>query len=107
VAKAVDILNEIQNKLLDRAKSHQQQHIREINNLEEFKAFFTPKNAEDTEIHGGFAYCYAIDDSSIEDFIKPLKVTARCMPLDQAKAEGTCIFTGKPANRKVLFAKSY
>ncbi|MDF2940800.1 MAG: prolyl-tRNA synthetase [Gammaproteobacteria bacterium] len=101
------ILAEIQSNLLARAKEYRKQHSHEINSLEEFKAFFTPKNAEEPEIHAGFAYCYAIDDPSIEEYIKPLKVTARCIPLDQDDKPGKCIFTGKPTERKMVFAKAY
>jgi prolyl-tRNA synthetase len=34
-------------------------------------------------------------------------VTARCMPLSNNDVAGTCIFTGKPASRKMVFAKAY
>ncbi|MDF2529281.1 MAG: prolyl-tRNA synthetase [Gammaproteobacteria bacterium] len=101
------ILTEIQTNLFNRAKQHLAQHTHEINNFDEFKAFFTPKNAENPEIHGGFAYCYAIDSPEIDEHLKPLKVTPRCVPLDQNHAPGKCIFTGKPAEKKIIFAKSY
>jgi prolyl-tRNA synthetase len=101
------ILTEIQNNLFNRALQYREQNTQEIHDFNEFKAFFTPKNAEDPEIHAGFAYCYAIDDPEIEEYIKPLKVTARCIPLDQGNKPGTCIFTGKPAAKRMIFAKAY
>ncbi|MHA7840900.1 MAG: proline--tRNA ligase [Gammaproteobacteria bacterium] len=101
------LLEDIQRTLLQRAKDFQQTHSYEINDYESFKAFFTPNNKDKPEIHGGFVYSYAIDDPSIEEYIKPLKVTARCIPLDQEEKPGTCIFTGKPATKKIIFAKAY
>ncbi len=35
------------------------------------------------------------------------KATIRCIPLDGEAEEGTCILTGKPSARRVLFAKAY
>ena len=43
----------------------------------------------------------------VVEMCKKLKVTARCIPLDAQDEPGTCLFTGKPAERKVIFAKSY
>jgi prolyl-tRNA synthetase len=107
VAQAPEILEQIQITLFTRAKTYAETNTRDINNLKEFEAFFTPKNSENPEIHGGFARCFAIDAREIEDFIKPLKVTARCILLDQATTQGTCIFTGKPTTHHMIFAKSY
>lgn len=101
------LLEDIQGGLLQRAKAYQAAHSHHLDDYDAFKAFFTPKNEDKPEIHGGFVYCYAIDDPVIEEYIKPLKVTARCIPLDQEEAAGTCIFTGKPATRKIIFAKAY
>jgi prolyl-tRNA synthetase len=107
VVQAAQLLADIQANLLARAKQFQQQHTREIDNLADFQAFFSPQNTAKPEIHGGFASCYAIDDPSIEQYLKPLKVTARCIPLQQTDAMGQCIFTGTKTTQKILFAKSY
>jgi prolyl-tRNA synthetase len=39
--------------------------------------------------------------------LKELKVTIRCIPLEGAGEPGTCIFTGKPSTKRVVFAKAY
>ncbi|MDO8953566.1 MAG: proline--tRNA ligase [Gammaproteobacteria bacterium] len=106
IEKAEAILTEIQDGLFSRAKQFRAEHTREISNFEDFKAFFA-SSGEEREIHGGFALCYAIDAPEIEEYIKPLKVTARCIPLAQDDKAGICIFTGKPAAKKIIFAKSY
>lgn len=100
-------LGEIQANLLARATAHQQAHRVPLHSLDDFKAFFTPQNADTPEIHGGFAEVFAVDDPQVEDFIKPLKVSARCIPLEQAGAEGVCIFTGQKTRKKIIFAKAY
>jgi hypothetical protein len=35
------------------------------------------------------------------------KATLRCIPLNQAKESGECIYCGKPANERAYFAKAY
>jgi prolyl-tRNA synthetase len=43
-----------------------------------------------------------------EKKIKELtKATIRCIPNDWTAEEGKCILTGKPSNRRVVFAKAY
>lgn len=107
IDQVISILTEMQKNLYQRAKQQLVDNTKEINDFAQFKLFFTPKNEENPEIHGGFASCYAIDDPSVDDYIKPLKVTARCIPLDQTETAGKCIFTGKPTNKKIIFAKAY
>ena len=104
IEQVTTILDQIQLELFNRAKVFMDIHTFEVNSLEEFNKFFT----EDNNISGGFVTCYAVDDLVIEDFIKPLKVTARCIPLEQAdNASGVCIFTGKIVNKRMVFAKAY
>ena len=99
VDQAVELLEDMQQNLFNRAKQYLEDYTKEINNFDDFKKFFAGE--------GGFALCYAIDDPSIEAFIKPLKVTARCIPLEQTSTAGVCIFTGKPAEKKIIFSKAY
>lgn len=103
VANAIAILSDMQTKLFHKAQEFRNSRIREINSLAEFNEFFAGEN----NIDSGFALAYAVDETGIEEFIKPLKVTARCMPLADNAIAGTCIFTGKPASRKMVFAKAY
>lgn len=106
VETAPALLEEIQAVLFERALAHRQSNTRNIDSWEDFQAFFTSKH-EDTEMHGGFAHCFAVDEPEIEEKLKPLKVTARCIPLEQTGETGPCIFTGKPASQKIVFAKAY
>lgn len=109
IRDADDILDDIQTKLLERATAMRDEHTHKLNTEEEFRAFFTPKNDDKPEIHGGFALMHWAGSSEDEDRLqKELKVTIRCIPKgDQYAEEGTCFLTGKPSHRRVVFAKSY
>jgi prolyl-tRNA synthetase len=107
-----EVLAEIQQSLLDRAFAFRKEHTRKINTKEEFYAFFTPKNPNKPEIHGGFALTHWNGSAEVEAKIKEeLKVTIRCIPeangdefLDEP---GICPFTGEPSQRRVIFGKAY
>ncbi len=104
----VEQLEEIQQNLFERAKKFQHSHIKKIDTKEEFYAYFTPKNAENPEIHGGFALSHWADDSASEEQIKKdLGVTIRCIPLDGPMEEGVCPFSGKKSLQRVIYAKAY
>ena len=107
VAKAPEILADMQSNLLKRALDYRTEHTRKIDSLDEFLAWFTPKNPDKPEIHGGFALSHWVDDPSVQAKLAELKVTVRCIPLDDDKEPGKCIFTGRPSPRRVVFGKSY
>lgn len=107
VAEVSRILDDMQSGMLNKARERVSAMTRDIDDFESFKDFFTPKNPKKPEIHGGVARCYWSEDPKVAEMLKPLKVTARCIPLDQNYPEGRCIFTGKPTKTKVLFAKAY
>jgi prolyl-tRNA synthetase len=102
------LLQEIQDSLYAKALALREQHTVRLENEKDFYAFFTPKNADKPEIHGGFALVHCVPSRELEERLKnDLKVTIRCIPNDMPMEAGTCIFTGKPAPQRVLFAKSY
>ena len=72
-----------------------------------FKKADQAKNDKKPEIHGGVARAYWAEDPKVLEILKGLKVTARCIPIEEDHPEGKCIFTGKPTKTKVLFAKAY
>ncbi len=100
IAQVDSILTEIQQNLFNKAKQFAQDNLHSVSTLEEFTAIFSDKG------EGGFVQCYCAPDD-VDDIIKPMKVTARCIPLDQSGQNGKCIFTGEPTTRQVIFAKAY
>lgn len=102
VAEVADLLADIQQQLLHRAQQRLTSATHTIDDLDAFKAHFSPDGA------GGFVYAYANDTAAMEDTLAALKVTARCIPFDAHTApEGTCLFTGQPTCQRILFAKAY
>ncbi len=101
-------LDEIQSGLFDRALSFRQANTQNIDDINAFNVFFTPKNAEKPEIHGGFALSHWCGDAACEADIKDrLNVTIRCIPFDQEDESGKCITCGRESRRRVVFAKAY
>ncbi|MFH1707921.1 MAG: proline--tRNA ligase, partial [Planctomycetota bacterium] len=108
VADVTRQLEEIQSTLLARAQAFRTEHTRTIDSREEFIQYFTPRNAEQPEIHGGFALCHWSGDPKVEEEIqKELGVTVRCIPLDAPHEDGKCVWSGQPSTRRVVFAKAY
>jgi len=108
VSAVGDLLAEIQQGLFDRARAFREEHTVDLDDLDDFYAFFTPKNEEDPEIHGGFARCHWSGDPGVEQRVADdLKVTIRCIPLDAPEEEGRCVISGEPSRRRVIFAKAY
>ncbi|TBM99727.1 proline--tRNA ligase [Hyunsoonleella flava] len=95
-----DLLEEIQENLFDKALKFRDSHTTAVDTFEEFK--------EVLETKGGFVSAHWDGTNETEDKIKELtKATIRCIPLDFKEEEGKCVFTGKPSNKRVLFAKAY
>ncbi|QLC67905.1 proline--tRNA ligase [Flavobacterium sp. LPB0248] len=95
-----DLLEQIQTDLFARALDYRNTHITEVNNFEEFKEVLEGK--------GGFLSAHWDGTAETEEKIKELtKATIRCIPLDAIEEAGTCVFTGKPSSKRVLFAKAY
>ncbi|RYD26898.1 MAG: proline--tRNA ligase, partial [Verrucomicrobiaceae bacterium] len=109
VSKAVSVLEEIQSGLLERATAFRDANTVRIDTRGAFEAFFTPKNPDKPEIHGGFANVPWAGSAEDEDALqKQLGVTIRCLPFgDQWQEPGTCFYTGQPSTRRVIFAKAY
>ncbi|MDQ6939508.1 MAG: proline--tRNA ligase [Verrucomicrobiota bacterium] len=111
VRRTVELLDAIQENLLERATKFRDENTRAINSKDEFYDFFTPKNQNKPEIHGGFALAHWNGSGEVEAQVKnDLKVTIRCIPFDDPAnppEAGECIFTGEPSPRRVIWAKSY
>ncbi len=95
-----NLLVEIQDNLLAKAKKFRSDHTTSVDNFEDFKTVLEEK--------GGFIKAHWDGTSETEDKIKELtKATIRCIPNDMVEEEGKCILTGAPSKGRVLFAKAY
>jgi prolyl-tRNA synthetase len=107
-AEITPLLDEIQANYYNEAKTYRDANIcRTLTTFDEMKAFFTPKSADKPEIHGGFVLAKWCGDKETEELLDELKITIRCLPVNQSGTEGKCILTGKPATIDAIFAKSY
>jgi len=103
-----DILDDIQQVLFDRALAFREANTHKIDDMETFNAFFTPKNKEKPEIHGGFALAHWCGGEACEAAIKDrLNVSIRTIPFDDGGEAGKCIECGKESRKRVVFAKAY
>ncbi len=108
LAGVATTLQEIHDTLMARASALREANTVKIETKEDFVAFFTAKNKDKAEIHGGFAFAHWDGSGETETAIKEeLKVTIRCIPFDSPEEDGKCVWTGQPSKKRVLFAKSY
>jgi len=93
-------LHEIQENMYHRALSFQKQHMILVDDYASFK--------EQIQTKGGFILAHWDGTTETELKIKEeTKATIRCIPLDGIEEAGTCIYTGKPSMRRVIFAQAY
>lgn len=107
-AKLPEILAEMQQNYFNQALALQKEFtFTHIKTFQEFTEFFTPKNKERPEIHGGFVRAKWCEDPATEAILKEMKLTVRCVPFDQDNTEGKCVLTGGKATKEAIFAKAY
>ncbi len=95
-----NLLVEIQDNLFNRAKKHQQDNIRKVETMDEFKKVL--------EENAGFIYAHWDGTTETELKIKEESgASIRCIPQDNPQEDGTCIYSGKPSTQRVLFARAY
>ena len=94
-----NLLEDIQNNIYTKARNFRDSHIFEANSYDEFKELIEK---------GGFVLAHGDGTTETEERVKEeTKATIRCIPLDGDTTPGTCIFTGKPSERRVIFARNY
>ena len=100
VSFVTNLLEEIQENLFNKAINFRKEHTTEVATFDEFK--------DAIENKGGFVAAHWDGTEETENKIKELtKATIRCIPNDSKEEAGSCVFTGKPSSKKVLFAKAY
>lgn len=94
------LLQDIQQNIFNKAKERRDSLITEVNTYDEFKKVLDEK--------GGFVSAHWDGSLEVEEKIKAeTKATIRCIPLDAKEENGVCIYSGKPSQRRVLFARAY
>lgn len=96
----VNLLDEIQENLYQRAIDFRKSNTYLVDTFEDFREIIEGK--------GGFVYAHWDGTPETEEKIKELtKATIRCIPNDAEDENGKDMISGKPSARRVLFAKAY
>ncbi|MEO0341502.1 MAG: proline--tRNA ligase [Bacteroidota bacterium] len=97
----VQLLDEIQKNLFQKALGFRAEHTTQVDNFDDFKSVI------EQDIPG-FISAHWDGTEATEKKIKELtKATIRCIPNDAEEEAGTCVFSGAPSSQRVLFAKAY
>lgn len=100
VNEIAGLLDAVQKNIFNSALEFRKANTHFAHDYKEFQKILDEKT--------GFVECYW--DGSNEDEAKvkeETKATIRVIPFDQKNEPGKCMFTGKPTNRKVVFARAY
>jgi len=94
------LLEEIQTNIYQRALDFRARMTTPVDTYEEFKRILDEK--------GGFVVAHWDGTKETEAAIKEeTKATIRCIPLDAKEEAGTCVYSGRPSERRVIFARAY
>ena len=94
------LLDQIQKNMFDRALSFREQNTYTVNTWNEFVDIIENK--------GGFISAHWDGTAETEEKIKDeTKATIRIIPLNNVKEKGRCVYSGKPSEQRVIFARAY
>ncbi len=93
-----DLIATIQEDLFEKALKFREENTKLVSNYDELKS----------QVEHGFAKAYWCGDTECEKKInEETKATIRCIPFDEPKETGKCIYCGKESKEIVIFAKAY
>ena len=100
IDKVISLLEDIHNNLFNRALKFREDNTTKVDTWDEF--------VDVIENKGGFVSAHWDKTAETEAIIKEkTKATIRCIPFNNPQEDGVCIYSGKPSNERVLFAKAY
>ena len=94
------LLDDIQKNIYNKALNFRKENTFYVDNWDDFLKVL--------DNQGGFIMAHWDGTVETEEKIKEeSKATIRCIPFDSPEEQGKCVYSGKPSNRRVLFARSY
>ena len=100
VGHVLGLMDDIQQNIFRKAVEFRENNTFTADTWEEFTDII--------ENRGGFVLAHWDGTAETEEKIKDLtKATIRAIPLNSPEEKGSCILSGKPSNRRVLFARAY
>ena len=98
-AYIVGLLDEIQENIFQKALAFREENTHSVDMWDQFK---------DQIEKGGFIMAHWDGTAETEEKIKEeTKATIRCIPLNAPEESGSCVYTGKPSSKRVVFARAY
>ncbi|QQZ09726.1 proline--tRNA ligase [Heyndrickxia vini] len=98
--KIIELLEDIQNNLFEKAKAHREEKTSVARNMDEFKQVLVE--------NPGFIKAMWCGDVACENFIKDeTSATSRCIPFEEEQVSDTCVCCGGEAKHLVYWAKAY
>ncbi len=95
-----NLLTDIQENIYRKALKFREENTRKADTYDEFKEILIEK--------GGFILAHWDGTKETEEKIKSeTMATIRLIPLQPEKEKGKCIYSGKPSDHRVVFAKAY
>src|SRR5712675_1706042 len=92
------LLTEIQQSLHDKALAFRKANTQDAKTYEDLKK----------AVETGFAFSYWCGGAECEAKIKEeTRATMRCIPLEQSGGPGVCVYCGKAAAERAIFARAY
>ncbi len=96
----ISLMDQIHNNILNKALAFRKENTFYVDTWEEFRDIIENK--------GGFVMAHWDGTPETEERIKDeTKATIRAIPHDSPPEKGKCILSGKPSERRVLFARAY
>jgi prolyl-tRNA synthetase len=97
--KIEKLLQDMQQNLFEAALKRREESRQVVDSFDAFKKALGK---------GGFVYAHWDGTAETEQKIKEeTKATIRCIPLNNARESGKCVYSGKPSEQRVLFAIAY
>lgn len=98
--KVVNLLDSIQKNLFEKALAFRENNTHQVDSWAEF--------CDVIENKAGFISAHWDGTPETEQRIKDeTKATIRVIPLDAKAEKGKCVFSGKPSEKRVIFARAY
>lgn len=95
-----NLLDDIQQQIYQKALDFRKNNTYRVDDWEEFKDIMINR--------GGFIEAHWDGTAETEQKIKDeTKATIRCVPIDGENEDGKCIYSGKPSQQRVIFARAY
>ena len=93
------LLDEIQAGIYQKALKFREENTFIVDSWDDFKAQIEK---------GGFLMAHWDGTPETEEAIKnETKATIRCIPFNSTEEAGSCVYSGKPSAKRVIFARAY